>query len=115
MVTLYFSLETPDKKRLASIVHGIEAALELKFVKDFGSAAKGCLDESICKDLANSLKSSQASLTDESRKLKDAAKEKVRLDAVSSTIASLKARQKSTGCEQKPTCPVAAGGSANPK
>ena len=88
---------------------------ELKFVKDFGSAAKGCLDESICKDLANSLKSSQASLTDESRKLKDAAKEKVRLDAVSSTIASLKARQKSTGCEQKPTCPVAAGGSANPK
>ena len=78
---------------------------ELKFLKDFGSTAKGCLDESICKDLANALKGPQAKLDDTSKVLPDAGKEKARKDALNATIASLKARQKSTGCEKKPTCP----------
>jgi hypothetical protein len=89
---------------------------ELKFLKDFGSSAKGCLDESICKDLANALKAPQASLADDSKVITDdKAKEQARKDALNATIASLKARQKSLGCEKNPTCPPAAGGSANPK
>ncbi len=78
---------------------------DLKFLKDFGSTAKGCLDESICKDLANALTGPQAKLADASKVLPDPVKEKARKDALNAAIASLKARQKSTGCEKKPTCP----------
>jgi hypothetical protein len=85
---------------------------EVRFLKDFGSAAKGCLDESICKDLANALKAPQANLADPSKVLSDPAKEKARQSALNATITSLKARQKSTGCEMKPSCPMAAGGGA---
>jgi len=82
------------------------AVKELKFLKDFEGAAKGCLDESICRDLANALKTPEANLADPAKVIKDdAVKEKARTDALKAKIAPLKARQKAIGCEKKPTCP----------
>ncbi|MEO8125780.1 MAG: hypothetical protein ABJF23_01100 [Bryobacteraceae bacterium] len=79
---------------------------ELKFLKDFGSSAKGCLDESICRDLANALKTPEANLANPAKVIQDdPVKEKARTDALKAMIAPLKARQKSIGCEKKPTCP----------
>jgi len=91
---------------------------ELKFLKDFGSTAKGCLDESICKDLANALKAPQAGLASlvEAAKVKPLTGDQMKTkSAFESTISSLKARQQSVGCEKKPSCPVSAGGTTNPK
>ena len=90
----------------------------LSFWKDYAISAKGCLSESICKDLSNQLKTAQGNLEDESKVLSakpDDPQEKNRKAALKATIASLTARQKSAGCNANPKCATEDGGKPDSK
>ncbi len=88
---------------------------KLSFWKDYAISAKGCLSESICKDLSNQLATAQGNLEDESKVLSDQPQEKNRKGALKGTIASLTARQKSAGCNANPKCATGDGGKPDSK
>ncbi|MEO8371109.1 MAG: hypothetical protein ABI806_18135 [Candidatus Solibacter sp.] len=78
---------------------------ELKFLKEYGTAAKSCLDELTCKSLADEMKAAKSSQTDTAKVLKAAADEAARQARLSLAIKGIEARQKQAGCANNPTCP----------
>jgi hypothetical protein len=73
------------------------------FYKEFGDAAKSCLDELVCNDLALQLEAvkKQLGATDLSGEMKA---------QLNSRQKAIQLQQKSTGCDNKPSCPKEAGG-----
>ncbi|WP_321473561.1 hypothetical protein [uncultured Paludibaculum sp.] len=78
---------------------------ELKFIKDFGVAAKSCLDELTCKSLSDQLASAKSDQSDSTKALERAEDEKARQARLQATMDGLVARQKQAGCDKKPVCP----------
>jgi hypothetical protein len=78
---------------------------EVKSLKEFGSAAKSCLDELTCKSLADELKAAKAAQADPAKVLKPAGAETARQARLTGAIKSIEARQKQAGCDKNPTCP----------
>jgi len=78
---------------------------ELKFLKEYGTAAKSCLDELTCKSLADEMKAAKADQTNAAKILKVAADEAARQARLAATIKGIEARQKQAGCAKNPTCP----------
>ena len=81
---------------------------DLKFLKEYGTAAKSCLDELTCKSLADELKAAKADQTNTAKVLKPAADEAARQARLTLTIKGIEARQKQAGCAGNPTCPKTA-------
>jgi len=83
----------------------IYAVDDLKFLKEYGTAAKSCLDELTCKNLADEMKAAKADQTDPAKVLKVAADEAARQARLTLAIKGIETRQKQAGCAGNPTCP----------
>ena len=95
-----------ESDSIDSLIKALETLTEkpslvgrISFYKDFGGAAKSCLDELVCSDLAGQLEAVKKQIA--ATGAADAAK----LDELKSRRQAIETQQKSAGCDDKPTCP----------